>query len=333
MRRAVAIVLAVVLESACGSWKGDVKSVERFVREQTFPEPPTSPDMISPAKNKDLPAISPTFAESLVVNRKVDHVRLTVFDAADAVVPGDTVSSMKSPLSRVKLADPVFLIRHPVQGLILVDTGPGPTPPGRKPRRFVSGPGQDIVSRLRRSGVDPSSIRCVISTHLHYDHAGMIAKFPNARWLVDVREWRAARAAQGVDADYIDLRSLNGRLPEAVDLSTAPSYGLFDHGRDLFGDGTVVLLDLSGHTAGNLGVWLNMDEGPVLITGGAADVWDNYNDLALPEKPREFDVKEYERRLREIHGMEQLLPDLMIIPSHDLSPMRLLERDDVAQAS
>jgi len=29
--------------------------------------------------------------------------------------------------------------------------------------------------------------------------------------------------------------------------------------------------------------------------------------------------------------MEQLLPDLMIIPSHDLSPMKLMQRSDVAR--
>jgi len=289
------IAIAVALFAGCADWKSEVKSgvtsLEHFVKEQASPETPVAPETIAPAKTKDLPRISPTFAESLIVHRKVDHVRLRVFDTADAVVAGDTVSALKSPRSRVNLSDPVFLIQHPVQGLILVDTGPGDTPAGREPRLFHSAPGDDIVSQLRRAGIEPGSVRVVISTHLHYDHAGRIAQFPNARWLVDVREWRAARAYDGTDPDYINPQELQGRLPEVVDLSTAPSYGLFDHGSDLFGDGTVVLLDMSGHTPGTLGVWLNMDEGPVLLTGGAAAVWDNYNDLALPAKPHVDDLK------------------------------------------
>src|SRR5690606_581769 len=72
---------------------------------------------------------------------------------------------------------PCFLIRHPGAGAILVDTGLHPSiasDPRHSFGRLLSRwlrpslePGKDVVSQLRRRGLDPAQIGTVIMTHLH----------------------------------------------------------------------------------------------------------------------------------------------------------------------
>ncbi|SMF65573.1 Glyoxylase, beta-lactamase superfamily II [Tistlia consotensis] len=77
----------------------------------------------------------------------------------------------------------LWLIRHP-QGLILVDTGFGEAAAARRRRTLLRHP----VEALKAVGVAPEEIGTVVLTHLHYDHAGTLACFPNATFVVQARE-------------------------------------------------------------------------------------------------------------------------------------------------
>ena len=56
-----------------------------------------------------------------------------------------------------------------------------------------------------------------------------------------------------------------------------PTYEGFRSSLDLFGDGSIVLVPLPGHTAGNTGMFINRSNGPRLfLLGDAAWVSQNY---------------------------------------------------------
>ena len=59
---------------------------------------------------------------------------------------------------------------------IVVDTGFDPDVGARRGRTCLYPP----VDALRRVGVEPESVETVILTHLHYDHTGNVAAFPQA---------------------------------------------------------------------------------------------------------------------------------------------------------
>ncbi|MEK7858892.1 MAG: MBL fold metallo-hydrolase [Elusimicrobiota bacterium] len=292
---------------------------------------------------KDIRAVDRFFRQQLVTHRKVDGLKIQIFDGGSVTVPGAAVSSLKSWLSRVKLDVPVFLIRHPKRGLVLFDTGMHPdmeTMPARKMGRlnyflvpFQIKPGQNIVSQLKALGVEAEEIKWVVVSHMHMDHAGMIDAFPKATVLVDRREWEAQKAkalAKPNAPDIIDTGALEPKLRlRLVDLSSAPAYGAFDHGEDLFGDGTVFLIDLAGHTAGNMGAWVNLDDAPVLLAGDASWILDNHQDLALPLKGHIYDVNQYWRRLFMMREAQKAVPSLIIFPGHDLGPLKLQPNKDV----
>ena len=107
--------------------------------------------------------------------------------------------------NRIPLGMRCLLIEHP-DGLVLVDTGAG----NKENEKFhqiygvenaavgAVGPTQ-LESALAEAGFAPNDVAMVISSHLHFDHAGghtqrdasgaIVPSFPHARYVVRKREW------------------------------------------------------------------------------------------------------------------------------------------------
>ena len=116
--------------------------------------------------------------------------------------------------------------------------------------------GTAIDERLHALDVDPSHVELMISSHLHFDHAGGNALLPNARHLVQRDEWDLAMTRAGsYDPQDFDLG--HDRL-------------LLDGEHDLFGDGRAVLLPTCGHTAGHQSLRVRTDDGRTLVLCGDA---------------------------------------------------------------
>ncbi len=174
-------------------------------------------------------------------------------------------------LAGVRVQVPFFLIRHP-EGDVVIDGGM-PLAIARDARGHW-GPladkwavqmseAQHCAAQLRQLGVQPDSVRYVVQTHLHIDHTGALGHFPKATVLVHARELEAARAA--------DPPVASGYLPRDYASPDIP-WKLVDAELDLFGDGTVRLLETPGHSAGHMSVLVRLDgAGHVLLTADAAD--------------------------------------------------------------
>jgi glyoxylase-like metal-dependent hydrolase (beta-lactamase superfamily II) len=224
---------------------------------------------------------------------------------------------------------PAFLIRHPKAGPILVDTGLHPSiasDPASNLGRFGTwlykpklGPGEDIPAQLRERGVDPSSIRLVLLTHLHVDHASAIADFPEATFVVTEAEWKAAtsglfpstRGYRRQQYDYaFDFRSLN------YNGENVTSYATFGRTIDLFGDGSVRLASTPGHSAGHQSVIVRLKERDMVISGDAIYRKEQLEPRAdLPGRME--DAHEYRRSLQEIRLFNREFPDAVITAGHD----------------
>jgi glyoxylase-like metal-dependent hydrolase (beta-lactamase superfamily II) len=70
----------------------------------------------------------------------------------------------------------VWVIRNG-ERTVVVDTGFGERAARERGRELIVHPAE----ALRRFGVDPAKVEEVVITHLHYDHAGNLDSFPNAR--------------------------------------------------------------------------------------------------------------------------------------------------------
>lgn len=163
----------------------------------------------------------------------------------------------------------VFLaIRHPAQGWILVDTGYGNrflAATRRWPYRLyrwatpvtLAGPAAGPLASI---GVRPEDVRHVIVTHFHGDHVGGLAEFPQAQIhhheqalapLLARSPFRQTRAAFLPDLVPADLDRRARVIPSAAFTKTTD---LPFPGHDLFGDGSIHLVELPGHAPGQVGV-------------------------------------------------------------------------------
>ncbi len=198
---------------------------------------------------------------------------------------------------------PFYLIRHD-DGDVLIDGG-NPLAVARDPRAhwgaladvFEVHMAQDehCVAQLERIGVEPQSIRFVAQTHLHIDHTGALGHFPDATVVVHARELEAARAAESpVSTGYVRADF------DRPELRWKP----FEGDLDLFGDGTVRLIETPGHSAGHVSLLLDLEQtGRVLLTADAADNRDQWQGRARPRAlhSREEAARSIER-LRALAG-------------------------------
>jgi glyoxylase-like metal-dependent hydrolase (beta-lactamase superfamily II) len=99
----------------------------------------------------------------------------------------------------------------------------------------------------------------VIVTHFHADHVAMLRRFPQAQILakgsvLDALNRRGAgNIRHGVFAELLP-GDIAARLTDVATLPTRTAPLGLGQGRDLFGDGFMLAIDLPGHAEGHFGV-------------------------------------------------------------------------------
>jgi len=170
-----------------------------------------------------------------------------------------------------------WLIDHP-EGIIVVDTGQGTHlldgvksmhPYLRWEVRFRINPEEEIGPRLRALGVAARDVRRVVLTHLHIDHDGGLAHFPDSEILVSRQELRAARGWTGPVRGYFPSRWPTWFNPTALDFAAEP-FGPFGMSTRLTRAGDVVAVATPGHTGGHLSVVVVANGIRYVIAGDAS---------------------------------------------------------------
>jgi N-acyl homoserine lactone hydrolase len=228
---------------------------------------------------------------------------------------------------RTAVPVPCFLVEHPTAGPFLVDTGMAPAVAERGARalgrraglvlRIRMQPTWASSDQLRARGLDPLGLRLVVMTHLHLDHAGAVAEYPHATFVVDRAEWDAA-AGGGLSDGYVrrlfdhpvEWRTLDFGAREVG------SFASFARTLDLFGDGSVRLLSTPGHSAGHMSVLLRLSSGgELLLAGDAAFAARTIDEGLVPTICA--DVHRYRRSLGEIRRFVEMTPGAAVVCGHD----------------
>lgn len=121
---------------------------------------------------------------------------------------------------------------------ILVETGIGELPETyRKFHTIKRKPDQALRAQLQKHGIKPGDITLVINTHLHFDHCGNNALFPNAKFYVQAEELRYAYAPDrfqkaaylkkffDANLDYVPVRGKH-RLTDNIVLVPTPGHSI-----------------------------------------------------------------------------------------------------------
>lgn len=263
------------------------------------------------------------------VQIKTAHVRALREDRADR---------LRDVLDDPESVDPLpilcWAIEHP-EGVIVIDTGethranePGYLPEGHPffgacERRWLE-PDDEVGPQLRRLGLDPGDVRTVVMTHMHGDHAGGLAHFPQAEFVLSTREAEMALSASGPQIGYLNHHYPTWFAPRAVDFDGG-RWESFDRSVPITAAADVRLLPTPGHTVGHVSVAVEEPDHVLLIAGDASytvsALLEGFIDGVAQDAALERDSH---RRLRELAERRAMV----YLPSHDPdSPRRLAARE------
>ncbi|WP_406276695.1 N-acyl homoserine lactonase family protein [Nocardia sp. NBC_00881] len=177
--------------------------------------------------------------------------------------PGDRTGTMRLDFT-------MWVARRGAE-IVVVDTGFA-TDAGRRRGRVLDTAPAEAVRRL---GIRPENVATVVLTHLHYDHAGNVGDFPNARVLVQHQEMayvtgprmRHPRLSHFFEpGDIVDVveRIHNGGV-EVLD------------GDVILADGLELYL-IGGHTQGLQVVRIRTVRGWIVLASDALHYYDNFRE-------------------------------------------------------
>jgi len=171
----------------------------------------------------------------------------------------------------IEFSDNCYLIRH-AKGLLLWDTGI-PDAVAAMPDGMVVANGaitqrraKTLAAQLAEIGVKPADIAYVAVSHTHGDHVGNVALFPSSTILIQGTEyeWAMTQPVKPAFAATQPIEKLTGD-------------------RDVFGDGSVMILSTPGHTPGHQSLLVVLAKtGPVLLSGDAVHIRDNWENRRVP---------------------------------------------------
>jgi glyoxylase-like metal-dependent hydrolase (beta-lactamase superfamily II) len=160
-----------------------------------------------------------------------------------------------------------YVIRHGSDYMVW-DTG---FPPGANP----NAPKVSLTEQLAQIKVTPDQVKYVGISHFHADHTSQLPQLQNATLLIGKNEWDAITAPKPMAGANVPAFthwiSGGGKVePQALD-------------KDVFGDGTVVLLRTPGHTPGHSSLLVRLKEkGAFILAGDAAHFHENYDSNGVP---------------------------------------------------
>jgi glyoxylase-like metal-dependent hydrolase (beta-lactamase superfamily II) len=205
-------------------------------------------------------------------------VTLTAFRQVVRPVPTFAIVQGVHTPARITNSMTTFLVRHPhatflIDPAICDDIAQRVLPQLPAPIRAFATPPSDVISvreSMEELGISPTEIAFALPTHLHWDHVSGLVDFPSMPITSNRLEWEWAtggrRAPRGVAR-----RALEDRAVEHYELDGPPVL-TFERSHDLFGDGSVVLVDMAGHTPGSVGIVLHLGEDRWALMAGDA-VW------------------------------------------------------------
>lgn len=164
-----------------------------------------------------------------------------------------------------------------------------------------------LAELLQQIGVNPDDVKYVGISHFHADHTGQLAVLKNATLLIGKGDWDGITASPPMGG--ANTRGFAEWIAEKRKVETQTG------DKDVFGDGSVMMLRAPGHTPGHSILLVRLKEmGPVLLSGDAVHFLENYDYEGVPSF--NFDRAQTIASIQRIKQMQKNLKATLII-QHD----------------
>lgn len=214
------------------------------------------------------------------------------------------------------LTDSCYLIQHDKEYLVW-DTG---LPAGLLKAPFDEAQAmsptlaETLPAQLEKIGVKPADIALVGISHYHFDHVGQAADFPKAKLLMGKLDLDAVKSDPppfGAAPDLLKPWLKDGSPVEPV---------VGD--KDVYGDGSVVMLSMPGHTPGSYALLVRLAKtGPVLLSGDIVHFDEQFKNDGVP--PFNTDRSQSLASMDRLQHMAKTLKAILVV-QHDASDVTKL---------
>ncbi|MCG8609640.1 MAG: MBL fold metallo-hydrolase [Pseudomonadales bacterium] len=247
------------------------------------------------------------------------------------------VVSSGSWWTRRQLVQTAVLIQHP-NGDVMIDTGLGIN----IDKQFEDNGFLDsqlfkyeelypAATQFKDNEYDWTRLNRIVPTHLHWDHASGLEDFPDIPVWVQEREYE--EATHGKPPAHLPSQFASSRIAwHFFEMSDQP-YAGFAKSLDIYGDGSIVLVDLSGHSAGQVGIFLTVSSGKRYFfigdtTWTLKGVEDNASRPGFLNWMVKIDYNEAQNssQIENIHDLKVRDDRVTIVPAHDEIVMAKLPR-------
>jgi glyoxylase-like metal-dependent hydrolase (beta-lactamase superfamily II) len=198
-------------------------------------------------------------------------VTLTRIDCGTGATPTDVGQRFSDTFAykdlKLTFTYSCYLIKHGNDYMVW-DTG---FAPGTNP----NAPKVGIADRLNELKVTPDQVKWVGISHFHGDHTGQLAPFTGATLLIGKADWDQITSPTPMQG--ANVAGFKGWIDEKRKVEALTG------DKDVFGDGSVVVLRMPGHTPGHSSLLVRLKEmGPVLLTGDLVHFRENYETGGVP---------------------------------------------------
>ncbi|PHS14054.1 MAG: MBL fold metallo-hydrolase [Kangiella sp.] len=255
-----------------------------------------------------------------------DLVNVRFFDTAHFQTPEAFTVAGGSIFKTIEMIHGAILVTHGSDSF-LFDTGLGESVDSQFEQDmpaflvpFMSyQKGKSVLAQLRANSTLPKPSKIILS-HAHWDHVSGIMDFPELDiWVTNAeRNYMKEEGPPAIFPSQVSSPDIKWRTYSL----SADDYAGFSDSLDIYDDGTAVLVSLSGHTPGSIGLFVNTREGKRYFFIGDA-VW-NLDGL---EKSRskfwissflvDQDKEKTNAIVAKIIALVISNPELIIVPAHD----------------
>jgi len=269
---------------------------------------------------------------------KVSQVKISIFNAGYCTCPEHLVIQ-GGKWRNIRFPAMFALLEHPRFGPMLFDTGYS-TSFFNETRSFPNRlyrlmtpvtllEEQLAVNQLNERGIRAGDIQRVFISHFHADHIAGLNEFSRAQFVYLPRAYESVRNRKGLGAlsrAFIpglipqDFSERSNPLSEKESMQLPAEFAPFSQGYDLFGDESVIAVELPGHASGQLGLICRGTDG--LIYFFIADAAWLSRSIKMDRAPHAVtnllfsEPQRYRETLHQLHLLNQNRPDIHIIPSH-----------------
>jgi len=216
-------------------------------------------------------AVGLVLSSPAVLAQPAPEVTLTRLDCGTPQAPTDVNARFSDtyayPGVKLQFVYSCYVIKHG-DDYMMWDTGQATSAGAVAPKVGLV----DLLAQLK---VNPEQVKYIGISHFHGDHIGQANALPKATLLIGKGDWdvlTAAKPPANANPQLVSTWISGAGTVETVPLD-----------KDVFGDGSVVMLATPGHTPGHHSLLVKLaQKGPVILSGDAVHFQENYDGPGVP---------------------------------------------------